>query len=88
MVVGSKQFLVLGMPTNFQILLIPFLHISFDILVDFLVTCMLTKKIPQVKAINLSFPSTSLQALHLIICKSPFDPRHNFASGSFATQKS
>jgi hypothetical protein len=88
MVVGSKQFLVLGMPTNFGILLIPFLHISFNILVNFFVTCMLTKKISQVRASNLSFPSTSLQALHLVICKSPFDPMHNFAHCSFATHES
>jgi hypothetical protein len=66
----------------------PFLHISFNIIVNFLVTCMLTKKISQVRASNLSFPSTSLQALHLIICKSPFDPMHNFAHGSFATHES
>jgi hypothetical protein len=59
-VVRNKKFLILDIPTNFGILSISFLHISFNILVSFLVTCMLTKKISQVRASNLPFLSTSL----------------------------
>ncbi len=36
----------------------------------------------------LSFPFTSLQILHLTTCRLPFDPKQNFAHGSFVAQDS
>jgi hypothetical protein len=44
--VGNMQFVVLGMPPNFGVISIPFLHIGPNILVNLHTTCMLTKKIP------------------------------------------
>jgi hypothetical protein len=36
----------------------------------------------------LSFPSTSLQILHLTMCKLLFEPKQNFAHGSVIAQES
>ncbi len=84
MIAKSKKILILDMFANFQVIPIPFFHINSNILVKFLVTYLLTKKIPLGKR-NLSFPSTLLQILHLSICKLPFKHKHIFAHGHFAT---
>jgi hypothetical protein len=42
----ANNFLVLAMPTIFGVKPIPFFHISPNILISFLLTYMLTKRIP------------------------------------------
>jgi hypothetical protein len=76
------QFLVLSIPTNFEVIPIPILHINSNIIVNFFVKCILSNRIPS-KSKLFIFPSTSLQILHFIVCKLPFDLRHNLAHCSF-----
>jgi hypothetical protein len=86
-IVKRKQFMVSSMLTILGVIPLPLLHISSNNLFCFLPTCMLIKRIPLSNKI-LSFLSTSLQILHLIICRLPFNPKHNSAHGSFITQDS
>jgi hypothetical protein len=80
----SKQLMVLGMLANLWIIPIPFFHINPNILWVFLRLACLAKE-SYLTNNTLFFPSTSLQILHLIMCRLPYDLTHHFAQGSLAT---
>jgi len=86
-IVGSKQFLVHSMFSNFWIILVPFFHINPNILVNLFRTYMLIKKIHLITK-KLSFPSTSLQILHWMIWKLPSNLKHNYTFGKVVIQQS
>jgi hypothetical protein len=71
----------------FKMIPIPLLHITSYVPLTLLQPTCLQSESNLVTNI-LSFPSTSLQILHLTVCKLPFEPKQNSTQGSFVAQQS
>ncbi len=83
----NKQCMVFGMLMIFGIIPLPFFTLISKLFKTFCQLACLQRESHLATRI-LPFLSTSLQILHLIVCKLPFDLKQDFAHGSFTTQHS